>query len=508
MKSERSLVLLFGALLAGMAVAALTVFVPDAWHHSVDSAIYILTSRSLAAGEGLTYLGRPFFVRPPGLPFLLQPFAAEPVDFHALALLVQGFAVLSFATVALAMRRVHRPALALLVAFLYAANTLTVEAFGEVLAEFPFTALFFLGLWLASPCRDGRQPRLPRALLGALFLAASCYFRTVGVIVIPGLVLVDLFRRDGRRWQGLLLAGVVALAVAPWIVHGQRASAESERPSTQLLMYSYSTAMFHTDPRDPDSPVVDLDGWIKRLQDNAMTVGDALSHAFFATPSGRDKVIEPTLSGYTALALTALCALYALVTRRSLLDWYLAAYGVIVLTYFTFVDRLLVPAMPLVLSAIVYTVTRLARLGAKGAEAALHREAQAATLLCGLLMVVGAFGIEGFLRPPDRHDEINFEADRAISDWVRQNTRPGETIMHEKGAIIGLLSGRTTYTWRNLPRPWPEGAPDVDWILIGPREADLELAVSHAAVETLHVPVPWFRDRDAPVRFYHMKKRK
>jgi hypothetical protein len=68
------------ALLAAFAVclfASLFYFVHPWYDLTVDGSIFIVTARSLAAGEGYTYLGAPFLVRPPGFPLLIAPFVAN-----------------------------------------------------------------------------------------------------------------------------------------------------------------------------------------------------------------------------------------------------------------------------------------------------------------------------------------------------------------------------------------------------------------------------------------------
>ena len=54
------------------AVCGLALWVRTDWRPEWDSAIYLLLGRSLALGEGYTYLGQPFFLRPPGLSWALS----------------------------------------------------------------------------------------------------------------------------------------------------------------------------------------------------------------------------------------------------------------------------------------------------------------------------------------------------------------------------------------------------------------------------------------------------
>src|SRR6266850_469568 len=60
-----------------------------------DGSMYIATARSLVAGEGYSYLGIPFLIRPPGFSCLIAPLLAwRGTDFHALNLLVSAFGAL------------------------------------------------------------------------------------------------------------------------------------------------------------------------------------------------------------------------------------------------------------------------------------------------------------------------------------------------------------------------------------------------------------------------------
>src|SRR5262245_65739030 len=72
---ERS-TLLQRAILGAFAVAlfaSLFYFVHPWYDLTVDGSIFIVTARAIAAGQGYTYLGEPFLVRPPGLPLLIAP---------------------------------------------------------------------------------------------------------------------------------------------------------------------------------------------------------------------------------------------------------------------------------------------------------------------------------------------------------------------------------------------------------------------------------------------------
>lgn len=486
------------------AVLTVTVFVEDVWRHVTDAAIYILCAESLLAGEGYSYLGLPFIVRPPGLSVLLMPLVA-PYDFAAMNLLVQVSAALSFGAVLLVMQRLHGLLIGTLATLLYATATLTVETFNSVLAEFPFMALFFTAMWLLMPDREGRPPGHLKALLGALLLGVSAYFRTVAVLALPGLVLLDLLRGGPTRWRGALLAGLVALMLAPWALWTSRAAEDLPRPSAHLLMFNYTTAMFHEKATDPDSPWVTPEGWIQRVVTNAGDMALSLSHSLAGTRPlrGANQNETSTVPFYIG-ALAVLPMLYTWLRRRSLLDWYMACTVAVLLLYFTFADRLLLPILPLVFSSLLYTAEHLGRaLGRRLDQAHLDRDL--VIVVGAVLLAVSLTHLEDALEL-DLGRRVTTNGDLLAATWIRKNTPPNVVVMYEKGPVFTVLTGRKTYSWRNLPGPWPEGCPPIDVAVFGPRppreQSDaIEWAVREAAVRAEAVPARWY-NQTSQMRFY------
>src|SRR5262245_52687459 len=61
-----------GIVFAAYGLVILTGCVDERWRPEWDSAIYMLVARSLAEGTGYIYLGKPFFLRPPGFAYALS----------------------------------------------------------------------------------------------------------------------------------------------------------------------------------------------------------------------------------------------------------------------------------------------------------------------------------------------------------------------------------------------------------------------------------------------------
>src|SRR5678816_4448181 len=87
-------------LAAGLLALVLALSLPftvHPWYDPTnDGSMYIATARALLAGQGYSYLGVPFLIRPPGFSCLLAPvLAVRGTDFYALNLLVSACGALT-----------------------------------------------------------------------------------------------------------------------------------------------------------------------------------------------------------------------------------------------------------------------------------------------------------------------------------------------------------------------------------------------------------------------------
>ncbi len=500
------------------AVLCATAFVEADWRHSVDSAIYLLTAKSMSLGEGYTYLGRPFFARPPALSWTLSHFMGEEWDFRLANQLIQLSVGATLITLLLALSRIHGWLRAAVVTLLFAINPLVLRNHNNILAEYPFLALFFAAVWLLSTRRDGSQPAWFSTVLGALLLAAAVSFRTVGVLFLPGLVLLALFpqrgldeapepgpgRRPRRNLKALAAAGLVALSLVPWSLYCSEAATQAERPSTQLLMFDYSTALFHTNPRDPASPLVDGAGWWARIADNAVEISQTLTHAFLGGPANE---ALSTYGSETNLlsALLAACLLFTLCVRRSALDLFAASCVALLLLYFTFADRLLLPLIPLLISSVIFTLDSLGRGLGRLTKGSLSSGRWQALLLALFALGLGGLSATRFQESRElTSTKRRFQRDDlATADWVRNNLPSDARLLHEKGAVLSVLTGRTTYTYRNLAGPWPESCPEVDFAIFSPRprREPTEDLLGLVAKPPILVPFKW-KGQMSNIRIY------
>jgi len=480
LNGQRLLTGLLIAALAAFGVATVFVFLDDTFRAYVDSAIYVLCAKSLAAGDGYVYQGRPFFVRPPALAWVMMPLVGEPLDIRTLNLVIQLFVAGTFATVALVMRRLHGVLIGVVVALLFAINPLSVYWQNIILSEYPFMMLFFLGGWLLLPRKDGEPVSWARGLL-----SLSAYFRSTALLAAPALVLADLFRGGKHRWRGLVWAAVLVGLHLPWMIWSGSQASEAERPSTQLKMFDYSTALFRVDTRDPDSRYANLDDWFDRFETNFKGVTGTLGHVLTGQRGGAGSVFLTLLVG-AAMVFTWL-------HRRSPLDWYMASAGAFLFMYFIYVDRFLLPLLPMIISSLIYSARKLGEWGAR--QTGDPRAAGLAVLvMVAALAVPSLMAMKQSLRYPAGRATLD-HTDQQTAAWLRENTPPDAAILSDRQAIVSMLSGRLVWGYRNLFGPGLAGLPRFDYAVLGPNRLPIEDIVADHAVERHVIPIEYRKQR-------------
>jgi len=420
------------------AIFCVTLLAEEQWRAEWDSATYILTGRAIAAGEGYSYLGRPFFLRPPGLSWLISIIHGDgPFDPKRLNLMVMLFAAVTPGAIYFALARQTGRWTALAVAMLSGTSAVFVRNFNSVQSEFPFMALFFAGIGLLQISSDRKAGWWAASLAGAACVAGAFYMRSVALLLIPGMLFVGWRHDKGtQRWRALL-PFVVAIALAmPWIVHQKKAAAAAAKPSEQELLFDYWTAMFHVSPGDPASDMVNIDGWRRRIRKNS---SGAISHLGQHTLATRK-----AWAGLFLVAL-ALAGMFLTIYRRaSILEWFAVAYTALVLTYFTFDVRLLVPLVPLLYLYALEVVSEVGNL----ASERLNRPR--APVILGTTAFVALMTINLWLLPQvisaQRKSPYNYRM-RNVAAWIRRQTPPDAVILCGSAPIVNLLTNRVAYSY-------------------------------------------------------------
>jgi 4-amino-4-deoxy-L-arabinose transferase-like glycosyltransferase len=324
--------------LALYTVLAVFVWYDPGLRHQWDAALYILTAKSLLAGEGYTYLGQPFFLRPPGNAWLIAQFLGPGGGFDPSLLnrVMMVFAATSVVALFVLLRQQQRAWLALGAACLTGTCPGVVTWFNYVLADFPFLTLAFAGMALMQVAGRRERGWWIWSVAGALALAASFYLRSLAVLLLPVLPLVGWSRDKGLgHWRGLLPAALMLALVLPWMAHAREAASQAERPAEQLLLFDYGTGVFHVHPGDPNSPRVPVPELFRRAALNAGKIGASVEKHFLGT---RNSSLAWVLA-----ALIAVGVARQLRRGPTLSDWFGLTYLGTMLGFFTFEERLILP---------------------------------------------------------------------------------------------------------------------------------------------------------------------
>lgn len=352
---------LFLAFLA-IAGASLVWLVHPWYERANDASIYVITARALAHGEGYTYLGEPFTVRPPGFSVLLAPFVAgEHVDFHALNLYVSAFGIAGLAL----LFAWSRERLGGVVAFALVLALWFAPAYQHlcnmVLSDVPGTALLVLCLLLerafsrrepssaaleggASAWSTPRRATLFRDGVLGLAIGLASLVRSMNVLLAPAIVLA----RACEAWSGgargvafvravarrsLPLAIGAALALEPWTLWSA-----AHRPAgavDQLYVHSYSTAMWRTDIGDPNSPLRPLSEIAQQVPARVEKLTALLGSRMQAPDTG---AVELVLG-----ALVLLAVLVVAWRRRASAEWFVLGASAMLFVFVSFLDRHALP---------------------------------------------------------------------------------------------------------------------------------------------------------------------
>jgi hypothetical protein len=188
-----------------------------------DSVAYLYAANSLLAGKGLVYFGygTPIIQWPPLYPVLLSAGGALGVNILDFARYLNAiiFGLIVFFLGLMLLRHVKRPVFAVLgsIAVLLSAPLLNVST--SVWSEPLFILFVILFLMQLESCvQDDSLKKLAAA---AVFAAAACMTRYIGITAIAAGVLVLLFKR-GSLWRRLghicFFGFIAAFPTVLWLI--------------------------------------------------------------------------------------------------------------------------------------------------------------------------------------------------------------------------------------------------------------------------------------------------
>ncbi len=355
------------AALVGLMLFSLVWLVDRHFDAMWDAVLYVLTTRSLLAGDGYAVYGEPFHLRPPGFSVLLLPvMAVFGNDFLAFNVFVSLLGILALALVFV----YFRPRLGVPVSFAACASIWVNPQYqsicNTVVSDTAGLAAIFACLLVDRWARQ--RAGLGRDVVLGLALAATGYLRTVTTFLLPALVVSRLIDRESEAGAERFLRGKLPrLAVVclvpivlgiPWSMW--KSANPPPQPARQHGIYSYWTAQWHQDSSDPDSPLLsagDVLGRVPWRTEQCFTsLGSRLPkvtlHGIVPAPEVRRIREENRRPFGFWLGCVGVASLVVVAVRRRDTGSFFALGSLgILLIYFDFDDRLLVPNYVFVLGA-------------------------------------------------------------------------------------------------------------------------------------------------------------
>ena len=418
---------------------------------SGDNAEFIILARSLAQGEGLSYIHSPeprsATKFPFGFPLLLAPLAwAFPDDWVPMKALVLALFALGMGVLyQLARERVGvRPALAVVALSLMAGKSYLTHGeagvtFGpillhyahQVMSEVPYLAFSLLALWLVDRGVRREGIRGNGCLLGGMACTIwACFIRTAGIALAAAVAAHLLLRGDFRR--GLLFVGAAFTCWLPWTLRNHAVGGGGV----------YLKQLFLVNPYRPEQGWLDLPGFLERFIGQVDRYLRGWPEILAPSLSATDTIFHPAplLLIALATAITVLCI------RRGehLLLLYAAFYTGMLLLWAWPGDRFLVPLLPVVVLLGVWTVLQVRhRLAAMGRAA--HHASRLALWGClAAWFIAHAGGVKRLAAYAGDDYPPNWQGYYQAGKWLEANTPAEAIVLCRKGFWMHIVSGRRT----------------------------------------------------------------
>lgn len=450
-------------ILASYALICLLLFVDSEWHPGWDSGIYLSTARNLANSQGYTYLDQPFFLKTPGFSYFLS-WIVNPdgdFDFYKLNLVMMFLAMGTLAAVYVVMRQFQGKMSATCITLLLGTSPLFVRQFNEIMSEFLFLLLFFLGVWFILPPRKNSQNSIWRGLIGAVLVSGSLYVRSVGLVLLPGIIALSLHKENGaRKLIGVVQVLLILLLLMPWIRFSLNAAEQAPKPSTQLLGFNYTTVLLHVDSRDPASPYFTLRDWAERISQHSLRLSKTIGQNILRGTGWRASV---------ATIFVCVGFLFICLKGRSILEWFAVSYTCVIILYPYYNDRLVLPLVPLFFYYPFATVSYVA------AWCEMHYKKK--HLVMATCLVVLALILPFNLKAMRWYLSPNSYKERAMplhtaAQWIKTHTPKDAIILHRYAPAFAILTGRRVYSYLWLPKNHP--LPEVDYVVLVGKTTNFE----------------------------------
>ncbi len=430
---------------------ALVAFSLSAWAFDTklsltgDNTEFITLARSLAQGDGLSYINqpdpRPATKYPFGFPLMLAPLAAvetgsgHPVtDWIAMKWLVVCLFAAGMALVYLWLRELLGAVAASTGALLCLTNPLLLDYSHQVMSEIPYLLFAMFGLLaLARGWPDSASPGINAwSVPGFVSMMWAYHIRSFGVVLIAALLLLVM----RRNWRQVAIVVMASVAMAlPWMLRNRSVSGGG----------FYVKQLFQVNPYQPEQGYLDVVGFLTRLSYHVVW------NLFERLPAAFVRNLEPDhpLSRLVAIALVG-AGIYAIVQcvrgRRFLLPVAYTVLSMGLIFAWPWVDeRFLLPLIPLFVFLVLYTSRML-----------LQRAPGTTTTMAAAVILVLVLGSNAAalvdLRErgqaeyvPRWHNYFN------AGLWLRSNGEAGQIVACRKPFWMNVVSGLPTVVYPFKP---------------------------------------------------------
>jgi hypothetical protein len=430
---------LTAVIVVGIALTITLAAVPN-WPVGVfqDDGIYVVLGKALASGEGYRYInlpGAPYATHyPPGYPLLLALLwklaPAFPQNVAVFTFTNAGFLSLAaYATFRFARERLGLGTLGAGMVAVVGTASVPALSFGVfVLSEPMFLALLLPALILAERAADRGDWR--DALMAGLAGGALAMVRTMGVFVVPALVLVLLTR---RRWLPAIVSTAAwAAFVVPWsrwvAAHG------SEIPLALVGKYGPYDSWLTNAVRAHGLRFV----WEVVSRNAGALYG--MSAEMFTGGVASLAALRPAAALGAGLLLAA--GGWRLARRAPVAAWFVVAYLALVIIWPFDPTRFVWGLLP-ILSAML--ALGIAGVVERKPTTALQAHARLAALGGCALLVAGfaTYNRTGaLLQWRDAVPRATAARATPVVQWLRASTRPSDVIAVEDDVLIYLYTGR------------------------------------------------------------------
>jgi len=352
LSNQSKLFLLLLIIICGLSL----LYLVHPWYEmKVDSSLYIACSKSILDGKGYSYLEIPFIVRPPGFSLMIAPIIAVfGTHFYALNLYVSVFGIIGVILLFLFNQNRIGASSACLVALAVWFNPAYQRSCNQVMSDVPGMMLIILCLLIERIA--SRSPSVKREVLLGVIIGVSSYVRSVTILLVPAIIvsrlLEKLLARDSSiswvtflRYLGIF-ATIAWVILLPWDIRNSKAQVVT--PVDQTAFYSYSSGMWCSDPRDPKSPRLSVKEVLSRVPERIVQVAFELGSRM-----NNMNIEKPHRYQLVLAFFFLLCSLFVFFKRRAPVDFFLFGNLLVILIYFDFDYRLVLPVYILSLSAVV-----------------------------------------------------------------------------------------------------------------------------------------------------------